>query len=376
MINWKKYAVKGSVMALMSLIYSNPSLGQTNSSEMIIEIEHKVKKGETLYAIGKKYHCSIEELKALNPDIGMLKPGMRVKVKQKTKKPVKSEPIAAPRLNPVEETSGVMVDSEDEKPPVSAIKTATEVNPATVVKSVAVGVDSALLKKPVAMLDVQMAPENTFDHVVEKGQSLFSISKKYGVSVVDIKSINQLTSEQLSINQKLWIPKTEKSLAAQSGDGILIPREPAKLDSVTISKTSITPVIVREADVPNTQKVSGIVAVPTDKVLVPTDNQGGMPEQVQSVKVKSAMREYEKMVTAQIGYEGIQPDRSWVMMNNHKKGEVIAVINTSNKKMVYCTVIGSLPEKGNKQIAISQSVADRLGIAQQNATLQIRYVAP
>jgi len=109
--------------------------------------------------------------------------------------------------------------------------------------------------------------------------------------------------------------------------------------------------------------------------LVAVDNQGGMPEQVQAVKVKSAMREYEKMVTAQIGYEGIQPDRSWVMMNNHRKGEVIAVVNTSNKKMVYCTVIGSLPEKGNTQIAISQSVANRLGIAQQNATLQIRYVA-
>ena len=354
MINWKKYAVKGSVMALMSLIFSNPSLGQTNPSEMVIEIEHKVKKGETLYAIGKKYHCSIEELKALNPDIGMLKPGMRVKVKQKTKKPVKSEPIAAPRLNPVEETSGAMVKEDDGKAIVDA-------------KPVIVGVDSSMLQKPVAMLDVQMAPENTFDHVVEKGQSLFSISKKYGVSVAEIKTINRLTSEQLSINQKLWIPKTDKSLAAL---------EPVKMDSVTIAKTSITPVIVREADVPNTQKVSGIVAVPTDKALVPTDNQGGMPEQVQSVKVKSAMREYEKMVTAQIGYEGIQPDRSWVMMNNHKKGEVIAVVNTANKKMVYCTVIGSLPEKGNKQIAISQSVADRLGIAQQNATLQIRYVAP
>lgn len=366
MIHWKKFAVKVIAIALIGLIYSNPSLGQANSSEMVIEIEHKVKKGETLYAIGKKYHCSIEELKALNPDIGMLKPGMRVKVKQKTKKPVKSDPIAAPRLNPVEETSGAMVEVESEKLPGSTIKTATEVKPATEVRPVTVGVDSLLLKKPVAMMDVQMAPENTFDHVVQKGQSLFSISKKYGVSVADIKRINLLTSEQLSINQKLWIPRTEKSLAAL---------EPAKMDSMTVVKSAITPVIVREAELPNTQRVTRVTAVPADKNLVAVDNQGGMPEQVQAVKVKSAMREYEKMVTAQIGYEGIQPDRSWVMMNNHRKGEVIAVVNTSNKKMVYCTVIGSLPEKGNTQIAISQSVANRLGIAQQNATLQIRYVA-
>ncbi len=353
MINWKKYVVKGSVVALMGLIYSHPTLGQTSPSEMVIEIEHKVKKGETLYAIGKKYHCSIEELKALNPDIGMLKPGMRVKVKQRTKKPIKSEPIVAPRLNPVEETSVSTEKAGD--------------GGKVMVDSKLAAVDSSLLQKPVALLDVQMAPDNTFDHVVQKGQSLYSLSKKYGVTVAELKTINRLTSEQLSINQKLWIPKTDKSLAAL---------EPVKMDSVTMAKTSITPVIVRESEVPNTQKVSGIVAVPTDKALVPTDNQGGMPEQVQAVKVKSAMREYEKMVTAQIGYEGIQPDRSWVMMNHHKKGEVIAVVNLANKKMVYCTVIGSLPEKGNKQIAISQSVADRLGIAQQNATLQIRYVAP
>jgi hypothetical protein len=94
-------------------------------------------------------------------------------------------------------------------------------------------------------------------------------------------------------------------------------------------------------------------------------------------KIKSSsLKEYEKKVTAQIGYEGMKADRSWVMINKHKKGEVIAVINPANKKMVYCTVIGELPEKkGGKQIAISQSVADRLGITEANATLRVRYVA-
>lgn len=46
MINWKKFALKVIVIALIGLIYSNPSLGQANSSEMVIEIEHKVKKGK------------------------------------------------------------------------------------------------------------------------------------------------------------------------------------------------------------------------------------------------------------------------------------------------------------------------------------------
>lgn len=361
MINWKKSVLRLGVLVLTGLIYCHPLSGQAPSTEMVIEIEHKVKKGETLYAIGKKYHCSVEELKALNPEVGMLKPGMRLKVKQKTKKPVKSDPVVAPRLNPIETAGDAVTPAAGAQPSnAGSVSQSNQTIPSS-------GVDSALLKKPVALLDVEMAPENTFDHVVEKGQSLYSISKKYGVSVADIMSINRLTSAQLSIHQKLWIPKTAQSMAAL---------ESPKPDSVMVVKTALTPVIVREGEVPNTQRVSGLTPVPTDRSLLTVDNQGGMPEQVQSVKVKSALREYERVVTAQIGYEGIQPDRSWVMLNNHKKGEVIAVVNMANKKMVYCTVIGSLPSNGNKQIAISQSVADRLGIAQQNATLQIRYVAP
>ncbi|MEN9318670.1 MAG: hypothetical protein RL712_1240, partial [Bacteroidota bacterium] len=74
-------------------------------------------------------------------------------------------------------------------------------------------------------------------------------------------------------------------------------------------------------------------------------------------KLKSAnLKEYEKKVTAQIGYEGMKAERSWVMMNKHKKGEVVAIINPVNKKMVYCTV-------------------NRLGITEGNATLRVRYVA-
>ncbi len=105
------------------------------------------------------------------------------------------------------------------------------------------------------------------------------------------------------------------------------------------------------------------------------DNQGGMPEQVATKLKTSNLKEYEKKVTAQIGYEGMKADRSWVMLNKHKKGEVVAIINPVNKKMVYCTVIGELPDKGNKHIAISQSVAERLGITEANATLRVRYVA-
>ena len=45
-------------------------------------------------------------------------------------------------------------------------------------------------------------------YIVKKGDSLYSISKKFNTSVNDIKSLNNLTSNLLSINQKLLIPNT------------------------------------------------------------------------------------------------------------------------------------------------------------------------
>jgi LysM repeat protein len=301
----------------------------TVATEMVIELEHKVKKGETLYAIGKHYHCSVAELQALNPGIGMLKPGMKVKVKQRTKMPAKSAPVTAPQLNPL----------ADRKKEV-----------------------------PVAIATLPEVPENVIDHVVEKGQSLYSISKKYGVSIAEIKTVNKLNSDQLSINQKLWIPnKTVKAEAiATNGTPKLVesPNAVSTLDSAAKIATNVA------VELPETPAANAGVSIKDSM-----ENQGGMPEQVATKLKSSNLKEYEKKVTAQIGYEGMKADRSWVMLNKHKKGEVVAVINPVNKKMVYCTVIGDLPDKGNKHIAISQSVADRLGITEANATLRVRYVA-
>ncbi len=56
-------------------------------------------------------------------------------------------------------------------------------------------------------------------YIVKKGDSLYSISKKFNTSVNDIKSLNNLTSNILSINQKLLIPNTNKYIVVK-GDSL------------------------------------------------------------------------------------------------------------------------------------------------------------
>lgn len=44
-------------------------------------------------------------------------------------------------------------------------------------------------------------------YIVKKGDTLYSISKKYNITVSELKSLNNLTSNTLNINQKLIVPK-------------------------------------------------------------------------------------------------------------------------------------------------------------------------
>ncbi len=67
-------------------------------------------------------------------------------------------------------------------------------------------------------------PEGSNYHVVQKGDSLWSIANRYGVSVAALKAANNLTSDVLQIGQTLIIPSTSNdnttttTYTVQSGD--------------------------------------------------------------------------------------------------------------------------------------------------------------
>ena len=58
----------------------------------------------------------------------------------------------------------------------------------------------------------------TIDYVVKKGDSLYSIAKKFGITVDEIKSLNNLTSNNLAIGEQLMIK-------GSTGDGPINPEE-------------------------------------------------------------------------------------------------------------------------------------------------------
>ncbi|MFN3479089.1 MAG: LysM peptidoglycan-binding domain-containing protein [Thermodesulfovibrionales bacterium] len=136
---------------------------------------YKVKKGDSLYKIAKKFHVSVDTLKEINNiDDERLKPGMKlVLVKDKAVKERKGE-------SKTHETTKVQ-------------KTES----------------------------VSYNPGDSEFHIVKKGDTLAGIARKYGVSLSEIREINDLKSKRLKIGQKILLKRTgPRTYTVKKGDNI------------------------------------------------------------------------------------------------------------------------------------------------------------
>jgi murein DD-endopeptidase MepM/ murein hydrolase activator NlpD len=198
-IKWKTIQALGILLLGISLLGAAPTYQM-----------HTVRKGDTLYGLAKRYGVTVNELKQLNNLSGSsLSIGQQLKVK-----PLKPETKPKPK--------------QEKKPVVST---------------------------PQPTQDTQNQPEEiTADetgatyviHTVKRGDSLFEISKRYGVTVTQIKQLNNLRNNRIDPGQKLRI-KQDKPAAT--------PPKPAEKKPVVIQeqppapeKREVQPPVVAVAD--------------------------------------------------------------------------------------------------------------------------------
>ena len=72
-----------------------------------------------------------------------------------------------------------------------------------------------------------------YKHIVQKGETLYAISKKYNVSVDDIKKANKGLGESLSLNQEILIPIRRNT---QNADSAYVPKNKSDYLEVTVQK--------------------------------------------------------------------------------------------------------------------------------------------
>ncbi len=178
------------------------------------EGEHVIQSGENLYSIARHYGLGVNSLRAWNN-------------------------LNTDKIHPC--TTLKIVAPSVEKPAMDEARTndvPTTYN--TVVKVTPKRVDAPVVKTRTVECEVEYTEG---EHVVTKGDNLYSISRKYNVTVGQLTTWNKLKTDKINLCQKLIVaaPKTEPVVTAKSGvpsdyDVVVKPKLVAKAPVKVVAK--------------------------------------------------------------------------------------------------------------------------------------------
>ena len=192
--NYKELA-EGVIKAVLE--YKNVPYTKT---DIVLTDKYKVVAGDTLYSIAKKLDTSVSELKKLNNlSTNSLSIGQILKI------PSKFVDVGDTELYQVKSGDTIYSIANKYNLSVNELKSLNNLFN----DNLSVG---QLLKVPSGLSLVN-------SYVVEKGDTLYSIAKKFDISVNKLKEFNGLSTNLLNIGQKILIPIGEETTyVVKSGD--------------------------------------------------------------------------------------------------------------------------------------------------------------
>ena len=188
--NWEKYA-EAVVKAVAE--YKNIPYGESISS-----ITYTVQRGDTLWNIAKKFNTNVNEIKRLNNlKSNVLYVGQTLRV---------------PEYYKAEDTNISYVVKRGDSLYSIARQYGVNVNDLMKVNNLTSDLLSIgqIINIPSSTTIVTPSEDDIINeentYIVQRGDTLWSISRKFGVSVDDIKNANNLTNEILTIGSTIIVP--------------------------------------------------------------------------------------------------------------------------------------------------------------------------
>jgi LysM repeat protein len=177
---------------------------------------HIVAPGETLYSISKKYNIPVEQLMKMNEmSTTSLNSGQRVVVGYEELKTTEKKP------------EPIVTEKKPEPKP---------------------EVPQKVEEKPKQPIETNKPVTNENYHIVQKGETLYAVSRKYNVSVEDLIRFNNMSSTSINEGQKLLL---KPNVNGANNNTVKQPTEPIKVNVQNIPET-------KTETVPNAVKVDGI----------------------------------------------------------------------------------------------------------------------
>lgn len=179
--------------------------------EDLITNTYVVQKGDTLYSIANKLGTTVSELKKEN---NLTTNTLQI-----------GEVLRIPTKEIYEEEENIYIVKKGDSLYSIANKYNTTVEELKRINNLTSNILSIgqVLKLPSDKANNVEKEENTISYTVQKGDSLYSIARKYDTTIDRIKDLNNLTTNLLSIGQVLLIPtdtNLETTYTVQKGDSL------------------------------------------------------------------------------------------------------------------------------------------------------------
>ncbi len=307
------------------------SIGKETINGKIFVI-HKVGEKETLYGISKRYGTTVESILQYNPQAGAgLEIDQILKVPYVAKQNTRAgagtfhKVAAGETLFSIAQTYGVTVDDVKQWNNLSG-------------NSLSIGQEIVVKKNssPVPVSPTVMA--NKGSHIVAARETMFSISKQYGITVQQLKDWNKLEGNEISIGQELIV-------SMQAGE---------------ITKPIVAPVVTE---------------VKKDPVTI----QPAVENKEQTIRISESVKNSDEITQTGLAelIEGTEGNRKYLALHRTAEvGTILKVKNEMNNREVFVRVMGKLPETPltNKLvIKISKSAYDRLGAIDSRFRVEVTY---
>ena len=194
----------------------------TNPNECVI---YTIKKGDSLYEIAKKYNTSVDAIKRYNNlTTNNLSIGQKIRIPCNIEdnndkvmpKYISYTVKAGDNLYNIAQKYNTTVDKIKRDNNLQS-------NNLTIGKILLIEDTGDQSTIEACFGEEYEAPSSNITYTVQKGDSLYSIANKYNTTVNEIKSLNNLTSNNLSIGQQLRIPTHASgniTYTVQKGDNL------------------------------------------------------------------------------------------------------------------------------------------------------------
>ena len=311
---------------------------------------HEVSEGETLFAISQRYAVSMDDLEKLNREVDLKK----LNIGDTLRIPLFPQLANGKKAHhTVAEGETLFALSRKYQVAVDDIRTwnALGSDPIDIGQELIVYLDVPAREEAVALDTARYAV-----HTVDEGETLYAISKSYGVNVDELRKRNNLPDESLRFGQTLIIKEKE------TPPGRVAPPLPIE--------SNVASVDVPEKPAVPRKRLSRSAALEAER------------ERFEDIKREEKKTLAEIETASEMGFASViqgggDTKKYLALHRSAPVGTVLRVRNEMNEMSVFVRVVGKLPDTGvNDKIDIRLTPAayEKLGGIDERFPVEISYL--